>query len=98
LQVAEVSVALGKSCEKLALKRELRAGLDRVEAVLLVDRLPAHDRPALRALLEESRRNRPVQTASTCTPSTVARWLIVIFVCAIARWPLTSTSSRQGNE
>ena len=34
---------------------------------------------------------RPVQTASTCTPSTVARWLIVIFVCAIARWPLTST-------
>src|SRR4051794_17151678 len=53
LQVAEVPVALRKSCEQLAIERELRARLDGIEAVLLVDRLPANDRPALRSLLEE---------------------------------------------
>src|SRR5688572_25352706 len=52
LQVGEVAVAFGKAREQRRIELQARRRVDRVHAVLLVDRLAAHDRPAA-ALLEE---------------------------------------------
>ena len=46
LQVGQVAVALGKAGQHVGIQGERRGRVDRVQAVLLVDRLAQHDRPA----------------------------------------------------
>src|SRR6266511_4207345 len=53
LDVCEVAVALGKLAEELRVQAQRRAGVDRIESVLFVDRLPQNDRPDVAALCEE---------------------------------------------
>src|SRR5580700_2854619 len=53
LQVGQVAVTLGEAGQHVGIQGERRGRVDRVQAVLLVDRLAQHDRPAAVALLEE---------------------------------------------
>ena len=64
----------------------MRARVDRIQAVTLVDRLAQHDRPLAGAPLEEVEEASRANESQT-TPCTSARWAMVIFVCAIARSP-----------
>src|SRR6188474_2135108 len=53
LQVAQVAIALWETSQQFLVEVELAAWLHRVEAVLLVDRLTAHDGPAALAPFEK---------------------------------------------
>src|SRR5216684_1421814 len=53
LQIGEVTVALGELGQELGVEGELGGGIDRIEPVLLIDRLAQHDTPAPVPLLEE---------------------------------------------
>src|SRR2546423_5638413 len=51
LQVGEMPVAFGKAREELRVERDLRIGIDRVDAVLLIDHRAPCDPPHALALL-----------------------------------------------
>src|SRR5690606_32003850 len=53
LQVREVPVTVGEASEKLGVELEPGVRVDRIETVLLINRLPADDRPAAGTLLEK---------------------------------------------
>jgi hypothetical protein len=53
LQVGQVAVTVGEPLQHAGVQRERRRRVDRVDAVLLVDRLPEHDRPPAVAAGEE---------------------------------------------
>ena len=89
LDVGEVAVARGQARQAAVVEREPRGRIDRIDAVLLVDRLAQHDAPAAVAPLEEV-----VEAAGADHVAEHAvdlpRCEIVIFVCATARSPATS--------
>src|SRR5690349_18578861 len=53
LQIGEVSIAFREAGEQGGVEPHRRDGIDRVDAVALVDRLAQHDAPAALALLQE---------------------------------------------
>src|SRR5947207_3370370 len=53
LRVGKIAVTLGKLAEEFGVEMERRAGIERVDAILFVDRLAQHDRPARAAVLEK---------------------------------------------
>src|SRR6266536_4436758 len=53
LDIREMAVALGKLAQELRVQAQQRAGVDGIEAVLFVDRLPQNNRPDIVALGEE---------------------------------------------
>ena len=84
-----MTIAFRKAGQQRGIESKGRRRVDRVEPVFLVDGLSSDDGPSAVALFEEV-----VEAAGADdvgqTPSTSARWLIVILTCEMAREATTS--------
>src|SRR4051812_47579805 len=52
LQIGEMAIASREARQQIGIERELRRRIERIEPILLVDRLAQHEPPAAGALLE----------------------------------------------
>ena len=84
-----MAVTLRKFLQQLGMELQFSGRVQRIHAILFIDRLAQHDSPSPVAPLEEIIK-RPVQVTSHHTSCTLARCEMVILVCEIARHPASS--------
>jgi len=91
LQIRQVAIALGKGLQQLFIEHQFGAVIERVDAVFF--RKSAGGARSARGC-RVPRKNRKAPGADHVHRDAVSRprWLMVILVCAIARWPLMSTA------